>query len=449
MAARIVGARTVRKKIDVQYLEMGMYVAELDRPWLGTPFLFQGFEIRSEAELLELKRLCRWVYIETPDTGASTAASRPAATPSPRRQSAVQTEAEQRMAREFLKIINQPRGQPVYTDRCEIEQEIPAAREQHAAARSLIYQILEDVRTGKNIDSISAKRIVGALAESIIRNPDALTCFIQLKNKDEYTAQHSLRVCILALAFGRHLGLDRETLEILGTGALLHDIGKMKVPNEILNKPAALTDYEFSLMQSHVPRGVEILERTSSIPRAAIEVARCHHERYGGGGYVAGLSGDQIGFFGMIGGIVDCYDAVTSDRAYRAGMSAHAALKQMYEWRGRDFHPGLVEQFIQCMGIYPIGSVVELNTGEIGVVVTMNRVRRLKPRVMLVMNANCAPYSTPMSVDLMNHKTSDGRPCEIDRVLEPGMYGIDPVRYLPVIDPARVLPQSTQAATRA
>lgn len=438
----------MRKKIDVQYLELGMYVTELDRPWLGTPFLFQGFEIRSQAELHELKRLCKWVYVDTPDNVAGSPARRPVAAPSPRRQPTMQTEAEQRVAREFLKIINQPRAQPVYSDRCEIEQEVPAAREHVAVARTLIYQILDDVRTGKNLDSITAKRIVGELAESVIRNPDALTCFIQLKNKDEYTAQHSLRVCILALAFGRHLGLDRETLELLGTGALLHDIGKMKVPNEILNKPAALTDHEFSLMKSHVPRGVEILERSPGISRPAVEVARCHHERYSGGGYIAGLTGDAIGFFGMIGGIVDCYDAITSDRSYRAGMSAHAALKQMYEWRGRDFHPGLVEQFIQCMGIYPIGSVVELNSGEIGVVVTMNRVRRLKPRVTLVLNANCAPYSTPVTVDLMNHKTVDGRTCEIDRVLEPGVYGIDPVLYLPVIDPARVLRTPTQAATR-
>ena len=429
----------MRKKIDVQYLEMGMYVAELDRPWLGTPFLFQGFHIRSQDELNELRRLCRWVYVEVPEGDFALTPPRPVAPAVAKRPPRIETEAEQRIARDFLKIVNQPRTEPVYADRCVLEQEIPVAREHYETARTLVYQILDDIRAGKNINSLAAKRMVGELTESVIRNPDALTCFIQLKKKDEYTAQHSLRVCILALAFGRHLGLDREMLEMLGMGALLHDIGKMKVPSEILNKPSALTDYEFTLMKSHVPRGVEILERMPGIPRPAIDVARCHHERYSGGGYIAGLKGDQIGFFGMVGGIVDCYDAVTSDRSYRAGMSAHTALKQMYEWRSRDFHPGLVEQFIQCMGIYPIGSVVELNTGEIAVVVTMNRVRRLKPRVTLVLNENCAPYSTPITVDLMQHKTSDGRPCEIDRVLEPGIYGIDPVLYLPVIDARRLL----------
>lgn len=438
----------MRKKIDVQYLEVGMYVAELDRPWLGTPFLFQGFEIRSDADIDELKRYCKWVYVDFADAYTAAAPRRPAAAAPRQRLPVYQTESEQRIARDFLKIINQPRAEPVYTDQGAVEQEIPAAREHYTAARMLIYQIMDDARVGKNLDSIRAKRVVGELAESVIRNPDALTCLMQLKKKDEYTAQHSLRVCILALAFGRHLGLDHETLQMLGIGALLHDIGKTKVPTDILNKPSALNEYEFSLMKSHVPRGVEILEQLHDLPRPAIEVARCHHERYSGGGYIAGLKGDEIGFFGIIGGIVDCYDAITSDRAYRTGMSAHTALKQMYEWRARDFHPNLVEQFIQCMGIYPIGSVVELNTGEIAVVVTMNRVRRLKPRVRLVLNADYAPYNTPVTVDLMQHKTGDGRPCEIDRVLEPGVYGIDPVLYLPVVDARRILKTPTHSATR-
>jgi len=433
----------VRKTIDVQFLRLGMYVAELDRPWRDTPFLFQGFEITSQEEIEQLRKYCKSVVIDIPDSTDAIPAPRRPAAPVAR---PIPTEAERRVERDFLKIVNEPRAEPVYQDQTTLEQEIAVVRERHEEARGLIYTILEDVRLGKNLNAVAAKRVVAQLAESVIRNPDALTCFTHLKKKDEYTALHSLRVCILALAFGRHLGLDRESLNVLGIGGLLHDIGKMKVPNEILNKPGALSEQEFDLMKSHVPRGVEILERTPGIPAQAIEVARCHHERYGGGGYVGGLKGDTIGFFGMIGGIVDCYDAVTSDRAYHTGMSAHTALKKMYEWRGRDFHPRLVEQFIQCMGIYPIGSVVELNTGEVGVVVTMNRVRRLKPRVTLVLNGNCAPYSSPFTVDLMNHRTRDGRPCEIERVLDPGVYGINPTDYLPIANPVVVLKPS---ATRA
>jgi len=412
-----------------------MYVAELDRPWRETPFLFQGFEIRSPADIEELKRFCEWVYVEIPETFAW-----PPPPAAPRRPAPVPTEAEQRVARDLLKIINQPRGAPVYADRCSLEQEMPAAHAHYLAARDALHGVMADVRAGRSIDGHGIGRAVGELAESIIRNPDALNCLTQLKRKDEYTALHSLRVCILALAFGRHLGLDRDMLHALGIGALLHDVGKLRVPDAILTKPGALDEQELALMRRHVPYGVEILERTPSIPRAAIEVARCHHERYDGSGYQEGLKGDQIGLFGMIGGIVDCYDAVTSDRPYREGMSSHMALKRMYEWRGREFHPALTEQFIQCMGIYPIGSVVELNTGEVGVVVAMNRVRRLKPRVALVLDGNCRPYAEARTVDLLQRKGADGQSCDIDRVLEPGSYGIDPVRYLPIPDLPRAAP---------
>jgi len=425
----------LREKIDVQYLKPGMYVAELDRPWRETPFLFQGFEIRSQAEIEALRQHCKWVYINTPAGGWASPTPRPAA-PARHRPQWIETEAEQRVAHDFLKIVNQPRPQPVYRDACTLEDEIPAAREHYAAAGAVIQQMFDDIRAGKSIDSTSLKRVVGELARSVIRNPDALTCFAQLKKKDEYTAMHSVRVCILALMFGRHLGLEPGNLELLGTGALLHDIGKVKVPAEILQKPEPLTGEEFSLMKMHVPWGVQILEQARSIPRAAIEVTRQHHERYEGGGYIAGLRHEQISLFGMIGGIVDCYDAVTSDRAYRAGVSAHAALRQMYGWRGRDFHPRLVEQFIQCLGIYPIGSVVELSTGEIGVVVTTNRVRRLKPRVTLILDNDNRPYDTPPTIDLLNYRAG-GAPCEIDRVVEPGVYGIDPVLHLPVANTAR------------
>lgn len=416
------------KKLDVQELKIGMYVRELDRPWRETPFLFQGFEISSQDEVLELRRYCQHVYIDTPETYQK---------PAPRTPAELAVAAEQLRHKKaehnlLIEVASHPLLKPVYHDQNRLEQEIETASELYRETRELVHALMEDVRLGKNINSLGAKRLVGELVESVIRNPDALSVFAQLKKKDEYTAQHSMRVCILALSFGRHLGLDRDELNLLGIGALLHDIGKMKVPNEILNKPGALSDYEYALMKSHVPRGVEILDKSSGIPRPAIEVARCHHERYSGSGYISGLKGDHIGLFGMIGGIVDCYDAISSDRAYHTGMSAHAALKKMYEWRHRDFHPGLVEQFIQCMGIYPIGSVVELNTGEIGVVVTMNRVRRLKPRVALVLQPDFYPVPGAMTVDLADYKTRDGRPCEIDRVLEPGVYGINPVNHLPV-----------------
>ena len=290
-----------------------------------------------------------------------------------------------------------------------------------------------DVRLGRSINTTAAKKVVADMVDSVIRNPDALMCLNQLKDKDEYTALHSLRVCVLALAFGRHLELSEEELNLLGIGALLHDIGKMKVPNDILNKPGKLTEDEFALMKSHVPRGVEILEKAHGISSAAIDVARYHHERYAGNGYALGTKGDQIGLFGSVGAIVDCYDAITSDRSYHTGMSAHDALTKMYSWRGRDFQPLLVEQFIQCMGIYPIGSVVELNNGSIGVVVSINRARRLKPKVAMVLNPDKTPYAPSKVIDLMHQDTTGGgRGLEIRKVLPPGEHGVIPTKYIPL-----------------
>ncbi len=356
----------MKKKVEVQDLRIGMYVSELDRPWRETPFLFQGFEIRTQEELEQLRRLCRYVYIEVPEEHGGTRApvsARPGSERQPPRPLSLGPGGTSgfKVLEKFL-----PGGryhQPRYPDRVSLEEEMPQAREVERKTRTLIYTMMDDVRLGRSLDSAGAKQVIAEMVESILRNPDALTCLTQLKNKDEYTALHSLRVAILALAFGRHLELAPEELHILGLGALLHDIGKLNVPAEILNKPGALTEAEFEIMKRHVPLGVALLENTRGIPAAAIDVARYHHERYDGSGYTSGIPGEAVGLFAAIGAIVDCYDAITSDRAYHAGLSAYEALGKMYEWRRKDFHPRLVEQFIQCLGIFPIGSVVELNTG--------------------------------------------------------------------------------------
>lgn len=403
----------MRKKIDVRDLQVGMYVFELDRPWLGAPFLFQGFEIHTSEELLQLRQLCRHVYIDTDPTSLALA----------RRSIAV---PDLGILRAFGTA---QKRQPRYVDQVTLEDEIPRARETYAEARTLIHGIMEDARLGRSLDSESARKSVTAMTESVVRNPDALACFSQIKKKDEYTALHSLRVCILALTFGRHLDFTPDQLYVLGIGALLHDIGKMKVPGDILNKPARLTEQELEIMKSHVPHGVAMLERTPGIPAAAIEVARGHHERYSGRGYILGLKGEAIGLFGSIGGIVDSYDALTSDRIYHDGKSAYDTLTYLYNARRTDFHPELVTQFIQCMGIFPIGSIVELNTGDIGVVVTVNRARRLKPRVALVLTPEKKPYSALKIVDLMQ---PTARNLEIRTVLPAGAHGINAADYLPV-----------------
>ncbi len=426
--------QTTLIKISVEDLRLGMYVCDIDRPWLETPFLFQGFEIHTQEQIEELKRYCKDVYIGADVNDVVTRYS-PRSVGDRQRKMSFFTDPQKKLEFELLKKANAPNRtttKPCYADQTTLEEEVTAITETYRESVTIIKTVMQDIRFGKSLDIPGTKKAVGQMAESVIRNPDALMCFAQLKKKDEYTALHSLRVCILALVFGRHLGVDLEQLHVLGLGALLQDVGKMRIPDEILKKPEPLTEQEFTLMKSHVPRGVTILASTKSIPQGAIAIVERHHERCDGSGYMNGLRGDEIGMFGTIGGLVDRYDALTSDRPHQAAALAHITLRKLYEWRDKAFDKELVQQFIRCMGIYPIGSVVKLDTGEVGVVITTNRVRRLRPKVTLVLKPDHTPYAIPKTIDLMHQKSSGSHLAEIDQALEPYAYGIDPVTYLPL-----------------
>lgn len=409
---------------------MGMYISELDRPWVETPFLFQRFELRTSEEMEQLKKHCTYVYVDT-ELGPDVA-------PKPRdKESVVRIlkleEQDEKIKREVKKIAEAPsrRSQrPAYPDRTPFQRELVRAREVQSQTRVLMRTTIEEVQKGKAINIPLTEKVVDNMVESVIRNPDALVCLSQLKDVSEYTALHSVRTCVLALTFGRHLVLSKDELKILGVGALLHDIGMAKLPATILDKPGGLTVEEFELMTQHVPWGLEILKQSGEVPPAALEILEQHHERHDGSGYVRKLKGDLIGYVGAICAIVDVYDAITSQRVYRGPVSADDALKRMYEWRHKDFHAELVEEFIKCMGIYPIGSLVELSTGGVGVVITINRARRLKPKVVLLLTANKKPLSHKVITDLAEHRDGLGREYKIKRVLPAGTYSINPMEHL-------------------
>lgn len=414
----------MKEVIEVSQLRIGMYVCDLDRPWRETPFLFQGFEIRDQEQLDSLRRYCRKVTILRSETVHSIDPQRQRATAKAPKSAPVSRSLG--VEREVYKINNHPNAQSMYPDITSLPEEVDKVRDTFIQSRLLAQELLHDAKFGRSMNYAGAKQAVQGMAESVIRNPDALMCFAQLKRKDDYTALHSLRVCILALAFGRQLDLSRDQLEVLGLGALLHDVGMAKVPEEILGKTGPLTPAETAIMQQHVVWGADMLYASHQIPSAAIDIVTSHHERYDGSGYLHGAHGDQISNFAMIGAIVDHYDAITSDRAHHGAISAHHVLMQMYGWRNKLFSAALVEKFIQCLGIYPIGSVVQLNSGEIGVIAAINREQRLKPHVMLVYGANRQFYAERPIVNLATRRTSNDRPCEIERVLEADAFDFDP-----------------------
>lgn len=398
----------MKKQISVHELKYGMWVSEPDRSWLETPFLFQGFEIQSQEEIETLRSICGHVYIDT-DLGCDVDPH----------------------ASAIGSCTNNPTDHAAhacatYQDQTSVEEELEAAKETYANSKVVLAEIMDGVRLEKKINSRQIKQTVTSIADSIIRNPNAFTLLTRLKNKDSYTYSHCLDVCALSLIFGRQLGFAKEELEILGIGTLLLDIGKLRIPTELLEKPDELTPAEFKVIKTHVSHSVDIMSKAKGVLPDSIEIAHTHHERENGYGYPRKLAGKQIPIFGKMAAIVDCYDAMTSDRAYRCAISSHKALRTLYARKDKEFQAGLIEQFIQCIGVYPVGSLVELTTGEVGVVLSQNRVRRLRPEIMLILDEHKNAIESGAVIDLMKELSdSSGNPLEIKDVLEPGAYGID------------------------
>lgn len=394
-------------KLYTDELKIGMYVSELDRAWLDTPFLFQGFLIRHIDELEQLQKHCDFVFVDRE-------LSRPEVSP-------LLTASSHR--RHPAKGV--ARGQKQFTE-ASFRHSLVNSFRIYRDARGWIDTMLEDCRLGNSVDTNKARDLVSRLAEQVIQNADALVWLTHLKKRDEYTATHCINVCILALTFGRSLGLDNEALNLLGLGALLHDIGKLRVPERILNKPGRLTESEFNIMMTHPQEGHALLANDHSLELETLNIILHHHERLDGRGYPFGLPEHRISPLTRITSIVDVYDAVTSDRCYHDAIPPALALEKLFQWAAGNYDVGLLEGFIKCIGIYPIGSVVRLVSNEVGVVVATDQGRRLKPIVMLLRNSEGKPYATRRFVNLSSAIWErNGVPLTIADVLEPRALGID------------------------
>lgn len=390
----------VETRVPVSELCLGMHVTRLDRDWLETDFLLQGFTIRHADELRALQQTCEFVFVEgVVETG-------------------------------FQPAMKSPAQRIRYVNKISIEEELPRAANSYRKARSQAREILETIRMGRILDISEAKRVVDSCVESVLRNDQALKWLMQIKHKDAYTAEHSLNVCILSAIFGRHLGLVRSQIEQLALSGLLHDVGKIKVPPEILNKPGALTPEEFATMREHPSLGRKVLMSAAGTPAMAVDVAYSHHERIDGKGYPRTLKGEQIPYFAKIVALVDTYDAITSDRCYNAGRSSKLALDIIFRERGKQFDESLALAFIQCIGIYPPGAVVEMTNGEVGIVIAANPDNKLKPRVLLVRDADKKPCREKV-VDLMRlMPDASGKPYVIARELANGSHGVNLASFL-------------------
>lgn len=407
-------------KVYTEDLKKGMYVAELDRPWVESPFLFQGFIIHEDDDLKQLKEACQYVYIDTEKTPVDI-------TPQLQQLSAKQKPVKAKKPRSKINDFTDTTTlKKTKFNKTTFTEELVNARKARDKSRKYIDEVLQHAKLGESIDTDKAKELVAELAKNIVQNVDASMWLTQLKSRDEYTAIHSINVCILSLTFGRSLGLSEKDLNQLGLGALLHDIGKMRVPLDVLNKPGKLSAEEFEIMKTHPQQGYELLKEKDNLDDDVLTIIKNHHERLNGKGYPDKLKENEISLYTRIVSITDVYDAVTSDRVYHDGMTPHEALKKLYEWMPGNFDPELIESFIKTIGIYPVGSVVELKTGHIGVVVRLNEDNKLKPVIMMILNRNKEYYPKRKLVNLASSvwNQRESKP-EIKRIAEPKEFNID------------------------
>ncbi len=551
-------------KLPVAGLRIGVFVAELDRPWLDTPFLIQGFLVDSEIELSTLRKYCRYVLVDLelstpeaaealrgctveddapefedtapvaerpPGPGLRGAAARqqapdaarpdaralrddgtteahPDEAPAPARAETARDDAPRRadtasasarnpqrtyrirsdvrissdtrdrfrqlvrglpmdatdddepsLARRAMSGLRSlfgrrgeapsaadaragkarstfaetelteslPKGTRLktYVDRHSVGEELPRARKTMARGEETLASVVADIRGGRIPQTEQVAEVVDHMVDSMIDNPDALLWVAQLREEHLQTYQHGVRVALYMIAMGRQLGFPRDLLSNLGMVGVLADVGKTKLPRALLEKPGMLNPAEYSIIKEHVRLGLEALSQGSALtPEVELGIAQ-HHERLDGSGYPKGLKGNEISIYGRMAAIADSFSALITPRPYANPLAPQDALMSLYQWAGTSFHEPLVEQFVQGVGVFPVGSLVELSSGEVAVVLAQNRVRRLEPRVLLLTAPDKRPLPAPVEKNLMQQaRDNDSTPLRIVRGLPSGAYGL-------------------------
>lgn len=389
----------LEKRVAAYNLKHNMYVSRLDRPWVETPFVFQGFYLKQK-QLDYIQQHCEYVFIDI-ERGEG--------------------------AEQYLEDIS---PKEVINTEDKFEKELPIAKEKYFKLTTEFSRVMENIKLGKALEINVLETQVNSVIEGIMTNSDAYLLLSRLKNKDNYTYTHSVSCSILAISLGKELGFSKQELEGLAIGSLLFDIGKMKLSDDIITSREKFEKDRHKVVESHVQESVMLLKETPGVKDLTIQIAQNHHERFDGSGYPRGLKGKEIPLSASIAGMVDCYDAMTSERTYSKPIKHDEAVNELYSRKNIDFKEELIEHFIQCLGIYPSGTLVELNTGEVGIVVQQNRVRRLRPKIMLLLNKDKESNDYFPIINLLNEvEDKQGNPLGIKKSLEPNAYGIDPEKF--------------------
>lgn len=408
----------VETEISASELQIGMHVIRLDRPWEETDFLLQGFILQTEDDVLAVQEQCDKVIVEGKVERQPLPVERSSGN---RRNKATRPD----LSPTNHQATSIPKRKVTYINKVDASREMAAARMSYADAKATAKNIMSGLRLGRTLEMNQIHQVVDNCVDSVLRNDNALLLLTKIKNKDEYTAEHCINVAILSAAFAKHLGLLEAEIRNVALCGLLHDVGKMSIDDDILNKPGALTPEEFAVMKKHTTFGRDVLASTPRLAHSAVDVAYSHHERMDGKGYPRGLAGHQIPLFAKIVGLVDTYDAITSSRVYDRGRASMEALQIIHRNKGAQFDAGLAVEFIRMIGVYPPGSIVEMTSGKVGIVVATHATSKLKPRVLLVRDEKKQPLTTFREVDLLKGTLENtGQPYKIAREVPDESYGI-------------------------
>jgi putative nucleotidyltransferase with HDIG domain len=378
------------KRIASEQLRVGMFIHHLECGWMEHPFLANQFTITQQAEIDKILRhgitqvsidTLRGLDLPDPET------SRPV--------DDAEAVVAQLDVNLDLPVSNEPPVKP-----SSLAEELIVAKLVLIEANTLMEEVMDDARMGRLVELGEMEPVVERMVQSVLRNPGALACLGRVRQKDHYTFEHSINVAVLLVNFCHHMGMTRRTIRDAAIGGLLHDVGKVNTPDAVLNKAGPLSDTEFAQIRAHVGQGVDIVAAIPGVSDLTLSIVAQHHEHMDGGGYPMGLKGEQISQLGQMVAIVDVYEALTSHRVYRPAMEPAQALQRIFGWTKQQFNPELVQRFIQCIGIYPVGTLVMLDSGMVAIVTEANPGNLLKPTVRVVLDSRRDLIVTPRDINL-------------------------------------------------
>lgn len=383
------------RKISVRQLRVGMYLHEFCGSWMDHPFWRNGFLITDSAEIASiLATSITQVWID-PDRGLDVESGAPAVS-----EVQARVQAEKTLHARDAQTPPPPAAVPMAE---EIERASRICRQ----AKRAVQNMFAEARLGKAVDTGSAKQLVEEITDSVARNPGALISLARLKSVDDYTYMHSVAVCAMMVALARQLGLDDAQTRLAGLCGLVHDLGKAAMPLEVLNKPGKLTDAEFAIIKTHPREGYKMLQRSADVPAEVMDVCLHHHEKVDGSGYPEGLRQGDIGLFARMGAVCDVYDAITSNRPYKMGWDPSESLRRMAEWSDGHFDRQIFQAFVKSLGIYPVGSLVQLSSGRLGVVIEQTGKSLVTPVVKVFFSTKSNMRIVPELINLARPGTTE------------------------------------------